>query len=59
MPELVALDLPAGPGFVDALADGLGRPATPCCPSTRGSHAPAVAQIVDAFRPSTIVDRRR
>jgi O-succinylbenzoic acid--CoA ligase len=55
MPELVALDLPAGPGFVDALrcvwdAGDAVLPIDPRLP------APAVSAVLGALRPSRVVD---
>ena len=52
MPELVALDLPAGPAFVDALVDRLGRPATPCSRSTDGFLLRPSAPLVEAMAPT-------
>jgi len=55
MPELVALDLPAGPRFVDALRaawDG-GHAVLPLDPRL---PRPAVRRLLEAFRPSSIVD---
>jgi len=62
MPELVALDLPAGPRFVEALqaAWDAGDAVLPLDPRL---PAPAVRLLVDALRPSTVVgtsgDHRR
>src|ERR1700722_12315673 len=55
MPELVALDLAAGPGFVEALQTAWDRghavlPLDPRLPR------PAVDRLVEALRPSTVVD---
>jgi O-succinylbenzoic acid--CoA ligase len=55
MPDLVALDLPAGPAFVDALqriwdAGDAVLPVDPRLPR------PAVDQLLDGLRPSTVVD---
>ncbi len=54
MPELVALDLPAGPAFVDALravwdAGDAVLPVDPRLPE------PAVATLLGALRPSRIL----
>jgi O-succinylbenzoic acid--CoA ligase len=54
MPELVALDLPAGPAFVDALRaawDG-GDAVLPLDPRL---PRPAVERLLDAVRPSVII----
>jgi O-succinylbenzoic acid--CoA ligase len=55
MPELVALDLPAGPGFVEALqaAWDSGDAVLPLDPRL---PRPAAQLLVEALRPSTIVD---
>ena len=55
MPELVALDLPAGPGFVDALraAWDAGDAVLPLDPRL---PAPGRAPLLDALRPSAVVD---
>ena len=55
MPELVALDLPGGPAFVDALtgawdADDAVLPLDPRLP------APARSRLLDELRPSAVVD---
>ncbi len=55
MPELVALDLPAGPGFVGALqaawdAGHAVLPLDPRLPRT------AVHRLIEALRPATVVD---
>jgi o-succinylbenzoate---CoA ligase len=55
MPELVALDLPAGPSFVDALRaawDG-GDAVLPVDPRLPG---PAVVDLLETLRPSVVVD---
>lgn len=62
MPELVALDVPAGPAFVDALqrAWGDGDAATPI---DQRLPAPAVRSLRSALRPSAVIgsdgERRR
>jgi o-succinylbenzoate---CoA ligase len=55
MPELVALDLPAGPRFVDALQSAwdAGHAVLPLDPRL---PRPAVQLLVETLRPSTIVD---
>ncbi len=55
MPELVALDLPGGPGFVDALrtAWDAGDAVLPVDPRLPG---PAAARLLAALRPSAVVD---
>jgi o-succinylbenzoate---CoA ligase len=55
MPELVALDLAAGPGFVEALkaAWDAGHAVLPLDPRL---PRPAVEQLVNSLRPSTVVD---
>src|SRR5271166_4078073 len=55
MPELVALDLPAGDGFVAALRAAWddGHAVLPIDPRL---PKPAVTLLVDALRPSTIID---
>ncbi len=55
MPELVALDLPAGPGFVDALRSAWddGDAVLPVDPRLPG---PAVTDLMEALRPSVVVD---
>jgi O-succinylbenzoic acid--CoA ligase len=55
MPELVALDLPAGPPFVEALqaAWDAGHAVLPLDPRL---PRPAVRRLVETLRPSTIVD---
>src|SRR5216683_2163132 len=56
MPRLVALDLAAGQGFVDALRStwDAGDAVLPIDPRLPG---PAVEAMLDALRPSMIVDR--
>jgi o-succinylbenzoate---CoA ligase len=56
MPRLVALDLAAGQGFVDALRStwDAGNAVLPIDPRLPG---PAVEAMLDALRPSVIVDR--
>ena len=55
MPRLVALDLAAGPGFVDALrrAWDAGDAVLPVDPRLPG---PAVAALLEAMRPAAVVD---
>jgi len=55
MPDLVALDLPAGPAFVDALQRiwDTGDAVLPVDPRL---PRPAVDQLLDGLRPSTVVD---
>jgi O-succinylbenzoic acid--CoA ligase len=55
MPELVALDLPGGPGFVDALeaAWDTGDAVLPIDPRL---PAPAVDRLIAGLRPSAVVD---
>jgi O-succinylbenzoic acid--CoA ligase len=55
MPELVALDLPGGPGFVDAFRTvwESGNAVLPIDPRLPG---PAVTRLLEAFRPSVVVD---
>jgi len=55
MPELVALDLPAGPGFVDALRAAWddGDAVLPVDPRLPG---PAVTDLLEVLRPSVVVD---
>jgi O-succinylbenzoic acid--CoA ligase len=55
MPELVALDLAAGPGFVEALraAWDAGHAVLPLDPRL---PRPAVERLVNSLRPSTVVD---
>jgi O-succinylbenzoic acid--CoA ligase len=55
MPELVALDLVAGPGFVEALqaAWDAGHAVLPLDPRL---PRPAVQRLVETLRPSTVVD---
>ncbi len=55
MPELVALDLPAGPDFVDALvrAWDTGDAVLPLDPRL---PPPAVRRLVDTLRPTLVVD---
>jgi O-succinylbenzoic acid--CoA ligase len=55
MPELVALDLPGGPGFVDALRDAwdAGDAVLPIDPRL---PAPARSRLLDELRPSALVD---
>ena len=55
MPRLVALDLAAGPGFVDALrrAWDAGDAVLPVDPRLPG---PAVAALLETMRPATVVD---
>jgi o-succinylbenzoate---CoA ligase len=55
MPELVALDLPAGPGFVDALRSvwDAGDAVLPIDPRL---PVPAVSAVLEALRPSRVVD---
>ncbi len=56
MPELVALDLPGGPGFVDALraAWEAGDAVLPIDPRLPG---PAAERMLAALRPSAVMDR--
>ena len=56
MPDLVALDLPAGPGFVDALQRAWddGNAVLPIDPRL---PRPAVEGLLDTLRPSAVVDR--
>ena len=58
MGELVALDLPAGPGFVDALraAWDAGDAVLPLDPRL---PRPAADRLLDALRPARVVVRRR
>ncbi len=55
MPELVALDLPAGPGFVDALtaAWDAGDAVLPIDPRL---PVPAVTRLLEGLRPTVVVD---
>ena len=55
MPELVALDLVAGPGFVDALRSAweVGDAVLPVDPRLPG---PAVARLLETLRPTVVVD---
>jgi O-succinylbenzoic acid--CoA ligase len=55
MPELVALDLPAGPAFVDALraAWDAGDAVLPVDPRL---PVPAVTRLFEALRPTVVVD---
>jgi len=55
MPELVALDLVAGPGFVDALRSAweVGDAVLPVDPRLPG---PAAARLLEALRPTVVVD---
>ena len=55
MPELVALDLPAGQGFVDALRTAweAGDAVLPLDPRL---PRPATRAVVEAMRPSVVID---
>ena len=59
MPELVALDLAGGAAFVDALARGLGRRATPSPCSTAGCPPRPRPELLEALRPGRRGRRRR
>ena len=51
MPELVALDLPAGPAFVRALRSAW-ESGTPCSPSTPASPARPSSRLIDVLQPA-------
>ena len=55
MPDLVAVDLPAGQGFVDALSRAweAGNAVFPIDPRL---PPPAVATLVEALRPAVVID---
>ncbi len=55
MPELVALDLPGGQGFVEAL-EAAWNDGDAVLPIDPRLPLPAVARMVDALRPSVVVD---
>lgn len=55
MPDLVALDLPAGPAFVDAL-QRIWDAGDAVLPVDSRLPRPAVDQLLDGLRPSTVVD---
>jgi o-succinylbenzoate---CoA ligase len=54
MGELVALDLPAGPGFVDALQD-VWEAGDAVFPLDRRLPRPAVRRLLDVLRPSVVL----
>jgi O-succinylbenzoic acid--CoA ligase len=55
MPELVALDLPAGPGFVDAL-ERTWEAGDAVLPIDQRLPAPARRLLVEAVRPGAVID---
>ncbi len=56
MPELQALDLPAGPGFVDALRSAW-QDGDAVLPVDARLPTPAVSTLLDSLRPTVVVDR--
>ena len=57
MPELVALDLPAGPAFVDALRAAWDA-GDAVLPLDQRLPVPAVVRLLEALRPTVVVDVR-
>ncbi|HVB93749.1 MAG TPA: fatty acid--CoA ligase family protein [Acidimicrobiales bacterium] len=56
MPDVVAVDLPAGQAFVDALQQAWAR-GDAVLPVDQRLPRPAVDRLLDALRPTTVVDR--
>jgi o-succinylbenzoate---CoA ligase len=56
MPDLVAVDLPAGQGFVDALHRAWDR-GDAVLPVDRRLPRPAVNRLLEVLRPTTVVDQ--
>ena len=56
MPELVALDLPGGPAFADALRAAWDE-GNAVLPIDRRLPGPAVERLLVALRPTVVVDR--